>query len=299
VVAGNPEPVRVDHQSGQGDRMPLIELHEVIAAWAAQRYRLDPEDARWYCQSAPGIKILRYLLECYFYKKTEGRLDYSGVGAMNLEKPVPLDYHQAHTIANELMFLLPVFARAAQDDAKYQEQPTMAQQQVKIIKQVANPHRRGMPPADIKKFFDKHHRYEVSLARAFRMVVWMQEIALVVTPSDPGSRSILTGKVDLLDEEQVRFPEIYDRVKAVKRDSTLESLAVSLYRAELKEQGINITARQLQKDLEAYEEWTPATLEDTIPIHIYTLNAVGQVINSEQKLIGFATDDWKRTANKK
>jgi hypothetical protein len=243
----------------------------------------------------PGKAIMKYLLECYFYGRDEN-LSYGGLWLMDHHKPVGLTASQAHKIGDELTRLLPLFLKAVCGDAE-------AQGQVKIIKQVANPRRRGLPPAEIKAFFDKRHRFDRSLARAFKIVVWMGQIDAAVTrlgndEFNEGARGILHGEVKLLSEDRARvFSPIYERVKAAfkRSNNTLESLAISIYHDELKQEGINVPKETLRKDLAAYKKWKPEKGEETIPVSIHTVNGRGEFQGDlrEELLIGFSTNDWK------
>jgi hypothetical protein len=215
--------------------MPVIDLYEEIAKWAIWRYDIDPGEARFYCQDAPGMKIVRYLLECYFYGRDE-ELSYSDRGAPGLEKPAGLTYSQAHKIGNQLTALLPIFVKAIQGDAE-------AQEQVKMIREV----RRCLPDPKIKKFFDVRIRRQASLARAFDIIGWMGQIAGAVTLLHKNT-DILKGVVKLLPEDRARVPQqIYERVKAVykSRNNTLISLAIGVYRKELEREGINFSLEML------------------------------------------------------
>lgn len=265
-----------------------MQPHDEIARWAIERYDSDPGNTRWYCeQGASGWWIMKYLLECYLYGQNKN-LEYGGLPVMGLEKPVALEAIEARKISEELVFLLPLFLKAATGVAG-------AQEQIEIIKQVANPHRRGMPESQIRAFFDKRHRTEASLARAFKMVVWMGQVAGTVTPSWDDEPSILNGDVKLLPEGRRKHPLIGERVKnAFKRsNNTLESLAIGIYRAELKQEGVNLSERTLRADLAAYKEWEPHKDEQTIPVIIHTWNARGELKNTEERLIGFSTSNWK------
>jgi len=199
-----------------------MQPHDEIGRWAIERYGADPGNTRGYCENgAPGWWIMKYLLECYLYEQNEN-LRYGGLPVTGLEKPVALTAIQARKVSEDLVFLLPLFQKAATGDAE-------AQEQAKIIKQVANPHRRGLPESKIRAFFDKRHRLDRSLARAFKIVVWMGRIDGAVTrlgsdEFNEGALGILHGEVTLLPKDVARaFPWIYERVKAVfKRSNTTD-----------------------------------------------------------------------------
>src|SRR5262245_56762235 len=265
-----------------------MQPHDEIARWAIERYGGDPGNTRWYCeQGAPGWWIMRYLLECYLYGQNEN-LEYSGVPVMGLEKPVMLTASQARRVSDELIFLLPVFLKAAQHDAG-------AQEQVEIIKQVANPQRQGFPASKIKAFFGKMPG--PSLARAFKIVGWMGQISGAVTLLHESAR-IDEGVVRLLPADRARaFPHIYERVKAVFRghNDRLVSLAIGVYRNELEREGIHIAERTLRDDFAAYKRRKRKRSEKSIPVYIHAYNDQGELQPNKKRtlFIGLSTDEWK------
>ena len=275
-----------------------MQPHDEIARWAIERYGADSGNVRWYCeQGAPGWWIMKYLLECFLYGQNEN-LEYGGLPVMGLEKPAPLTAIQARKISEELIFLLPVFLNAVTGDAG-------AQEQVEIIKQVANPQRQGFPASKIKAFFGKVPG--PSLARAFKIVVWMGQISGAVTLLHESAR-IDEGVVKLLPADKARVsPGIYERVEAVFRghNDRLSSLAIGVYRNELKREGIHIAERTLRDDFAAYKRRRRTRSEKSLPVYIHAYNEQGEMQGDKKRtlFIGISTDQWKehhrRTRQKK
>jgi len=112
----------------------------------------------------------------------------------------------------------------------------------------------------------------------------------------------------LLPADKARVsPGIYERVEAVFRghNDRLSSLAIGVYRNELKREGIHIAERTLRDDFAAYKRRRRTRSEKSLPVYIHAYNEQGEMQGDKKRtlFIGISTDQWKehhrRTRQKK
>lgn len=159
--------------------------------------------------------------------------------------------------------------------------------QLKVLHKVAHPYNYELPSTVIKNLADSYHT-SPHLARAWSVRDIMIELSYMVEPTRK-DRSVLEGPVKLCGDPLLFPPSTrYQRAaRLIKKNTTLQSLAIAVFIEELDEEGIHLDPRQLKHDLQKLKEWESANLTDSSyriplgnnadypsawlpPIHIYS-----------------------------
>lgn len=275
--------------------MSVSTLYYRMAKGIAPYIGLDEDETQRFLNDAPGISILMVLLACRVYQHTDGKLPRSCWHIPDFEWPVGLTDGEAYGVDRLLHSVFPTFVKAVKGNPR-------AQLQVDAIKKIVDFHAHNIVQQDIEKFITVKSA-DSSRARAFEIRKRMQLIAPSVTPQFNDVRSVLFDAneqcpptVEILPHHLMSYvvPQIDSKVRMIiKKNNTLESLAIKFYKNELGEQGIHITERQLRNDLNEFRDWKPEEGERAIPLTIHTFNKQGECVNSEQLLIG-SSDKWKQ-----
>lgn len=140
-----------------------------------------------------------------------------------------------------------------------------ATNQLSAIHKLAHPDNYELPATVIKNLADSYHT-SPHLARAWAIRFIMVNLSYIVaaTRSDV---SLLTSPIRLATENADLFAtwesDLYEKAsKHIKRNSTLQSLAIDIYIEELAEEGITIGPRELKRDLQKLKEWEVINLTD-------------------------------------
>jgi len=137
-----------------------------------------------------------------------------------------------------------------------------ASNQLKVIHKLALPNNYALPASVIKNLADSYH-ISAHLARAWSIRSLMIELSFVVEPTHD-DRSVLDGPVRLTTTNvHLLNPEIYEKAKRhIKKNTTLQSLAIAIYLEELGREEIYLEPRQLKHDLQKLKEWEVLNLKD-------------------------------------
>lgn len=130
--------------------------------------------------------------------------------------------------------------------------------QLKVLHKITYPKNYDLPSTVIKSLADSYHT-SPHLARAWSIRRLMLDLSYMVEPTRK-EKSVLescvrltTSKVHLLDSAR------YEKAaRHIKRNSTLQSLAMDIYLEELDKEGIHLESRQLKRDLQKLKEWESA-----------------------------------------
>ena len=266
---------------------------ELLIEWCMKRYDVSRDIAYDCIEFGPGWWVLKAMLESIIYERTNGQKPENRnyfPSFPGFEK-IGLNYQQSTELNHLLMKLSPVLVKAVRGDQE-------AKIQIEAIRKVADRRSYKISLSDIRKFIDVNGA-DASRARAFQIIIRMGLIAPFVTPKWTDSTSILEGTVELLPPFLVKggmIPESYAKVQTLfKKNSTLKSLAVSYYQAELARMGFRFTLRQLSNDLEEFKDWKPESDEPSWPVSINTFTKQGDLLNQESMLTGISSQDWMKS----
>ncbi len=142
---------------------------------------------------------------------------------------------------------------------------------LKAIEKIFHPEKFELPRSKIEEIATKYET-NPQLARGWALTAFMSHLSHVVEPrdkdrslpSDPvvmKSKSTLAGPENIIKEID-KITESY-----LKRNSTLQSLAIRMYLDSLQREGVTddqatITERTLKRDLQAVKEWEKTATED-------------------------------------
>ena len=263
---------------------------ELLIEWCMQRFKVDRDIAYDCIEFGPGWWVLRAMIESIIYERTNGqkpeRKNYFP-GFPGFET-VGLNFQQSSRLNQLLMALFPVLVKSVKGDKT-------AKLQVEAIRKIADMQSYKIGKPDIQKFVEVNGA-DAARSRAFAIRNRMRLIAPYVAPRYSDSNSVLEGTVVLIPHDLVKagfLPDVYAKVQQLyRKNSTLKSLAVSYYQAELAQMGFRLTLRQLANDLEEFKDWKPENDEASIPLTISTYNKRGECLNQEVLLIGSSSKDW-------
>jgi hypothetical protein len=167
---------------------------------------------------------------------------------------------------------------------------------LKVIHKFAYPDDYEVPTAVISELAEKYHT-SPHLARAWAIRQLMYDLSWVVTPVRH-DKSLLEGAVKLRDDEE--FPISKERkewhqraAKHIKRNTTLQSLAMSIYLEDLEKEGIILDTRHLKLDMQKLREWEEINLKDVPPSRRLPLCNVGGYPSAHIHLIPMYSEGWK------
>lgn len=140
---------------------------------------------------------------------------------------------------------------------------------LKVIHKFAYPDEYEVPTAVISELADKYHT-SPHLARAWAIRKLMIDLSFVVKPMRRDKNPLQSavrlreGKKEPILEG---YRELYQRAaKHIKRNTTLQSLAMSIYLEDLEAEGISLETRQLKLDLQKLRQWEKTNKLPLLPI---------------------------------
>ncbi len=165
--------------------------------------------------------------------------------------------------------------------------------QLKAIHKLSYPQNYDLPATVIKNLVDSYHT-SPHLARAWSVRDLMLELSYVVEPVR-GDISVLESKVKLTTTDMhLLNPEIYGKAERhIKKGSTLQSLAMSIYLDDLSKEGINLNLRQLKLDLQKLREWEVANHFDASDGTALWNGSLGQYPEARIPGIPIYSEAWK------
>jgi hypothetical protein len=167
--------------------------------------------------------------------------------------------------------------------------------QLKAIHKLSHPQSYDLPATVIKNLVDSYHT-SPHLARAWSVRHLMLDLSDVVEPVREGISVLKSGIKLTTTDVHLLDPEVYGKAKKhIKRGSTLQSLAMSIYLDDLNKEGINLDLRQLKLDLKKLREWEVANHFDAS--HGYELwnGRFGQYPTARIPRIPMYSEGWKRS----
>jgi hypothetical protein len=142
-----------------------------------------------------------------------------------------------------------------------------ASNQLKVMHKLAYPRVYDLP-ATVIEGLAKSYVTSPHLARAWAIRWLMNDLCFVVTPVRE-DMSLLDGAVKLQDDfvfndgSHLKDTQRYkEAAEHIKRNSTLQSLATSIYLARLKAEGIEIEPEQIKRDFRILREWEEINLTE-------------------------------------
>jgi hypothetical protein len=140
---------------------------------------------------------------------------------------------------------------------------TESSDQLKALHKISYNRNYELPATVIKNLVDSYH-ISPHLARAWDIRDLMLDLSYVVEQTR-ADKSILECSVKLSTRDNARrFNEaLYDRAaKHIKRNSTLQSLAIEIFIEDMEAEGISLDPRGLKRDLQKLKEWEAVNLND-------------------------------------
>lgn len=143
-----------------------------------------------------------------------------------------------------------------------------ATNQLRLIEKIIHPEKYEL---EATKIAELAGRYETppQLARAWELRRLMSGLATVLEPVDQSKTPSVDDRVRLIIRKPKSRHELYywERAKKhMKRNSTLQSLAIRIYLEYLQDEGLtddeSITERTLKRDLAKAREWENTTTEE-------------------------------------
>jgi len=200
-----------------------------------------------------------------------------------------------HHVAEEIVSaLIQIIADAGSGDERAADQLT-------AIEKFIRPEKYDLPPWKIKEIVDQYHT-KPHLARGWELRRLMSGLSFAVEPVRTDKPASIDSQVRLLEKPKSDHDCYYwERAhKHWKQKSTLQSLAIRVYLAQLQDEGITnatITERTLKRDLAAVRKWE----KDTAPEKRSRRGEIwGHSLGDSQK-IEWAdfSEGWKVRAKKK
>lgn len=258
----------------------------------APYFGIDENDACSYIKDAPGLPIMMALIASQLYQNTGGKLPKSCWHIPNFDWPVGLTYNEAYAVDHLLNSIFPMFVSAVKGDqsAKYK---------VKAITRIINNKDFSLYEHDIEDIANKS--YNQSRARAWDIYRLMSRVSYAVTPKTQKAKSVLVGKVKLIE---LKFVKVHDREVLRVRElwnprATLQSLAIRLYHEELERWENSCEIDSLERDMRDAKAWVKKNPDKLTkhPISIHTFDNQGNQVNTEQISIGggsflYGKNDW-------
>jgi hypothetical protein len=137
-----------------------------------------------------------------------------------------------------------------------------ASDQLKVIHKLTHPKNYDLPATVIKNLADSYY-LSPHLERAWAVRSLMFDLSYVVEPTHE-DRSVLHSPVKLAARPVGLYEPTYEKAaRHIKKNSTLQSLAIDLYMDELDKEGIHLDPRQLRLDLKKLKEWEAINLTDS------------------------------------
>lgn len=139
--------------------------------------------------------------------------------------------------------------------------------QLKAIQKLVKPEKYELPLTKIRELVE---RYETSppLARGWELRQLMSRLANVVEPLKKSKSYSPNQPIKLKESPPEYWVELWELArKHLDRNTTLQSMAIHIYLAQLQEKGITgegeaITDRTLKRDLERVRDWERDASED-------------------------------------
>jgi hypothetical protein len=191
------------------------------------------------------------------------------------------------TISQIIHELVRIAFRAEKGDEK-------AANQLKVLHKVAHPFSYELPATVIKKLADSYH-ISPHLARGWSVRDLMVKLSFVVEPTRL-DRSVLDGPVKLTTRElHTVNRKLHAKAKKhIHTNTTLQSLAISLYLEELDKEGITLNPNQIKADLRKLKEWETVNLKEDSPHYILLWNRPGEYPPASLPPIPIYSNGWKR-----
>jgi hypothetical protein len=171
--------------------------------------------------------------------------------------------------------------------------------QLKAIEKLIRAPKYCLPFTKLREIID---RYETSppLARAWELRGLMSGLCWVVAPIRPKPPYSIDQPIKLIKPPNKAYADLSELAQRhIKKNSTLQSLAISIYLEQLRNEGITdenntITERTLKADLARAREWEKTVSEDDkIRRGSYTARGLHQ----DSPITWYAfSDGWKKRA---
>jgi hypothetical protein len=168
--------------------------------------------------------------------------------------------------------------------------------QLKAIEKLIRAPKYCLPFTKLREIID---RYETSppLARAWELRQLMSCLCWVVAPIRPKPPYSIDQPVKLIQPSNSAYVELSELAQRhIKRNSTLQSLAISIYLEQLRNEGVTdenntITERTLKADLTRAREWDKTVSEED-KVRRGTYKGLG--LHQDSPITWYAfSDEWK------
>lgn len=207
-----------------------------------------------------------------------GALGKKGIIKKETQKRVSEIIHQLVRLAH----------RASTGDAS-------ALNQLKVAHKIVYPNVYQFPVTVIENLAERYHT-PPHLARAWAVRSIMVEIDLVLEPTREGA-SLLDGAVKLTTAPNLVKSDLYKSVASyMRRNSTLQSIAIDMYIDELSREGITLDEERLKDDLRKLKEWEDAhfTQDDELRTYYKLWCGDKRYPRAYLPVIPMYSEDWKR-----
>jgi hypothetical protein len=199
--------------------------------------------------SVDGEKLLTLL------RQTPGAFDLILAHRVLEKRPL-----QEHDIGDLIRGLTNLAMFAAYGDEK-------SRTQLKAVEKLIRAPKYCLPFTKLREIID---RYETSppLARAWELRRLMSNLCWVVAPIRPKPPYSIDQPIKLINPSNNAYADLSELAQRhLKRNSTLQSLAISIYLEQLRSEGITdenntITERTLKADLTRAREWEKTVSEE-------------------------------------
>lgn len=252
-----------------------------LIEWVVKKYNVDRSLAYDCVKFGSGWRVLFALLESNLYDRTKGNVRKAYFPGFPGFEEIGLKWEEEVEIGRMLTILFPTMVKAVKQDRQ-------ARDKMKAIERIIKNDLFELRNHDIKDLAEKS--YNESRARAWDIRRMMGFISYVVTPKEVGVKSILSGKVKLLDREYVKAGHLWgiQAQEIWNPKATLQSLAVQIYLRELEKQGKSIDSDSLKRDMREARTWHSKNPDKftSHPVLINTFDHKGVLIQTEELPVG-------------
>jgi hypothetical protein len=291
-------PWRAGHLARISRKELKMEWEYHLAQAFAKIFGISEEEGYERAKWGAGVKQALALVECRLYEKSGGKRR-PRTYSTSVPPGTSLTATEVSILNRSLDLILPVLIRAAQAEDRgggLSAEDHRALNQLKAIRRVVDPDLYRVTDRELTEFIKAHYP-GASASRAWEMRRLMSQLSMCLTPVR--GKSVLKGPVRRLSRRVAKglfYKEVEEHWNS---NSTLESLAVEIYRDHLKRDGISLESRSLKRDLqkmrrdERLQDRHDFPFGTVFPLPVTTFDPQGRLVNSEELAVGFFSDEWK------